>query len=157
MKKIVMKKVTKIVMKKMTKIVMKKVMKIVMKKVTKIMMKKVTKIVMKKVKVTVLKVMINALTNVVTTVKKTGVMITAWNAKMAGIVKVVIKRNVKNHVKNVKYAMKDNKVKIMDHLNHLLTKYSETMNVGVIVKTLAEVNLRTFKMKVELGLVTLTQ
>jgi len=124
---------------------------------------KVKKVTMMKVKkVTIMKVKILALLNVVMMTKKAGVMITVWTAKMAGIMKVVMKIYVLSHAWNAKHVicmvkMTMMKVKIteMNYHNHLLTKYLEMMNVGVIVKMLVVWNSKTFKMKVDLGLVTL--
>jgi len=87
-------------------------------------------------------------------------MITVWYAKMAGIMKSVIKKNA-----NLAYLVKNVMLKaktitkaiiILYHL-HLLTKHLKKVNVGVIAKTLVVMNFRTFKMMVDLGSVTLTQ
>jgi len=123
----------KIMMTKILKIKVTKIMKIKMTKTTKIKVTKTPKIKMRK------------------------------TPKIKMMIKV--KKKMKVIMTKVKVTMKKEKViitkvsiiKIIDHLNHLLMMYSEKMNVGVIVKMLPEVKCKTFKMKVALGLITLTQ
>merc|ERR1711970_367556 len=117
-----------------------KMMTVVMMKVINQKKMKVMTVVMMKV-TNQMKVMIIALKNVVLTIHQAFVMKTVWNAKMVGIMKVVIKIFAKiawivKHVmlkdKKITGLMKKTKAVIYHH--HLLTKHLKMVNVGVIAK-----------------------